>query len=455
MAKSNAGLDPVKAQNQEGTIKFGEAVRDALLSVHEGKADQDTALVGLERQIVELSAKTENLLVDADPEAVEAILSQAVAQLWESIGSFDAQNGTQLVSELSENLTEATLAPADIQGTTDIAKLFPATFIQPANSLFAQTVVSEIPTPAGRVEMQSLVFAQTQPQADDAPLFAYVTNLLLQSQSPMQNGQKPGPTAQVITNASVIEGIELRPKATSDWPQQIQQFAVETPLDNNVARQLITSLADTTDKTGAVAMQLSGGEAIKAKVKELLAISAQTNVSNANTPISSDENPSQLLQTRTELQSMNAPVLPEHTRPARSFSQNIASQIQGRTINEGITRIELSPRGLGNVIIELQTKETGDIQIVVKAENPAVLHALRTDREMLLSILSNEVSAQDGVDLEFEEFSDGQFKHHEDGVNGGEGPAQSELENEDTEDLIDPASAKQQLLGAGQLNILT
>lgn len=461
-AKTQAGLDPAKAQGEAGGLKFGEVMRDALQLAQGNKPGQVTAFAELEQQIAELSVETEALLIGAEPEAVDGILSQAVAQLWDLIGNFDAENGTKFVSELSESLAELTLVPEDIQSSANIAELFSTTFIQPANSLIAQSVVSEVPTSSGRVEMQSLIFGQAQSQTSDVSLFANVTNLLSQSQSlaqPLaQNGQNPGPASQASANIAVLEGIELLPKAASDWPQLVQQFAVETPskkqaLENNVTGQLTVSLANTADKTGADTIQLSGGDAVKAKVKELLAVSAQTIVTSANGSVVSDENIGQLLQARTELQNVNASTLPEHTRRARSFSQNVASQIQGRPINEGITRIELAPRGLGSVVIELQTKETGDIQIIVKAESPAVLHALRTDREMLLSVLSNEVSAQDGVDLEFEEFGEGQFNNDEDGVSFAKDLAHSELENED--DAVNPASTVRQPLGEGQLDILT
>ena len=487
VTKNQGGSGLIKAQAEAVSLEFGEVMRDAM---QENGPRQVTALAGLEQQIMELSVETESLLVNAKPEAVEDILAQAVAELWELVGNFDAQNGTQFVPELSEKLTQTALAPEDLQGTTDIAELFSATFIQPANILVAQTVVSDIPTPTGRVEMQSLVVAQAQPQASEVPLFANVTKLLPQplAQSLAQNGENPRPASQAIANTSVLAGIELIPKAASDWPQQIQQFVVETPLKNPalesavtgqlaielanktfavetplknpalesaVTGQLAIELANKANKAGADTIQLSGSDAVKAKVKELLALSAQAIVSNGNTPATTNENLSQLLQTRTELQSVTATALPEHTRPARSFSQNIASQIQGRPLNEGITRIELAPRGLGSVVIELQKKETGDMQIIVKAENPAVLHALRTDREMLLSVLSNEVSAQDGVDLEFEEFSEGQFDRDKGGVNLDEELAQSKLENEDDEGSVDPASTVKQPLGAGRLDILT
>ena len=467
--KSQAGFDPSKIQNEEGAAKFGEVMRDAMQSVQENGPKQVTALAGLEQQIMGLSAETENLLVNAEPEAVEGILVHAVAELWELVANFDAQNSTQFVPELSEKLVQAALVPEYLQGTTDIAELFSATFIQPtniqpANMLVAQTLISDVPTPAGRVEMQSLVVAQAQPQASDASLFSNVTNLLSQSQSVaqflVQNGQKPGPASQMIANTSVLAGTELIPKVVSDWPQQIQQFAIETPLknpalENSVAEQLTVELSSAASKIGTDSIQLSRGGAIKAKVKDRLVFSAQSIVSNPNAPVIAGEISSQLLQTRTELQNVNTAVLVEHTRPARSFSQNVASQILGRPLNEGITRIELAPRGLGNVVIELRVKETGDTQIIVKAENPAVLHALRTDREMLLSVLSSGVSAQDGVDLEFEEFSQGQFDRDKDGVNLGEELAQLKLENEDDENSVNPTSTVKPLLGAGQLDILT
>jgi hypothetical protein len=469
--KNQVGFNLSPAQAEVVSAKFGEVLQNALQAgktklMFVGELGQDTALLGLEQKIMDLSAKTEGLLLNADPEAVEDILAQSVEQLWELIENLDIQNGTQHVLELSESLTTLALIEADTQDLADIAGLFSGAFTQPTNLLAAETLVSEIPTATGLAEVQSLVAvqgqplvaAQGQPQTDETPLFTNVINLLRKPQSFAQDGIKPASASRAVPNVPALNGLELVTKTVVDWPQQVQQLTIETPLnrhtlENTVAGKQVLETGDTAGKANADKILLVGGNNIKAK--EILTFSAQTIISNANAPAVTNEISGHILHAKTELQSVNTAVPPEPPRPARSFSQNVASQLQGKPLNEGITRIELAPRGLGNIIIELKTKETGDIQIIVKAENSAVIHALRTDRDALLSTLSNEVSTQDAIDLEFEEFSDGQFNHEDDGVNWGETVNQADLDNEDSEGLGNASSATQKSLGVDQIDILT
>lgn len=465
LPKSQGGFSLSPMQTEAVSVKFSEVMQNALQAGQTeltlvGESGPNTDLLGLEQQILDLSAKTEGLLLNADPEAVDDILAQSVEQLWELIGNFDIQNGTQHVLELSESLATPALIEADTQDLTDIAGLFAGVFTQPNNALAAETVVSEISTVTGLAEVQSLVVAQGQPPTDDAPLFANVINLLRKPQSLAQDGNKLASAPSAMPNVSALNGLELVTKTAVDWPQQVQQLTIETPLNrqtlaNTGAGKLVLETGDAAEKNNADTILLAGGDNIKAKAKEILTFSAQTIISNANVPAVTDEITGHILQARTELQNVNTVAPPEAPRPARSFSQNVASQLQGKTLNEGITRIELAPRGLGNIIIELKTKETGDIQIVVKAENSAVIHALRTDRDMLLSTLSNEVSTQDAIDLEFEEFTNGQFNREDEGVNWGETVNQADLDNEDSEGSANASSATQKSLGVDQIDILT
>lgn len=450
-------------QSEEASAKFAEIMGNALQAtqtqlVREVPSEQNTALYGLEQQIAELSAETEGLLVDADPALVDDILADAVTQLWGLIENFDIQNKTQYVSEISTHLAEAV---SDTPATPNAAQLLSAAFTQPTNILAADTVVmSNAPTETGRETMQSLVFVQPQAPVKDASLFANVSNLLQTLQPSAQNAQSLNASPQAVPNMPALDSTELMPKAVSDWAQNIQQLTVETPLkgstlESTVAGQVVTELSGANNVVNANTLQQSTQGNVKAKVKELLTASAQSITSNANTPVSTEDILNLLPQTKTELQNASITALPEQARPAKSFSQNVASQLQGKLSSEGITRIELAPRGLGNILIELQTKETGELQIIVKAENPAVLHALRTDRDALLSALPNDISAQDGIDLEFEEFNEGQFNRDKDTLNQMDQVAQSEIENEDVEDTSNPTSITRQVLGAGRLDILT
>lgn len=97
-----------------------------------------------------------------------------------------------------------------------------------------------------------------------------------------------------------------------------------------------------------------------------------------------------------------------------AFSRNLAAQLRGANVSEGVTRIELTPRGLGDVEIDLRHDEAGKLRIVLKAENPAVLNAFRTDREMILSVLRDGGVSVDEGELSFESFGGHQSREQPD-----------------------------------------
>lgn len=90
-----------------------------------------------------------------------------------------------------------------------------------------------------------------------------------------------------------------------------------------------------------------------------------------------------------------------------SLSAAVAQQIRDARANtqvteNGRTRVALAPRGLGNLELDLNTDPTGRVSIVVRADNPMVLEALRADRDMLGSLLSDGRSGQQ-FDLDFDD----------------------------------------------------
>ncbi|MGY6704307.1 flagellar hook-length control protein FliK [Roseinatronobacter sp.] len=103
---------------------------------------------------------------------------------------------------------------------------------------------------------------------------------------------------------------------------------------------------------------------------------------------------------------------PEPAVPQPSgFARNLVQQIRSANISEGNTRIALAPRGLGEIEIDLRPDEAGKLRIVLRAENPAVLQALRGDRDGLLLALSDSGTSVDDAELEFEDFSRKQQKN--------------------------------------------
>lgn len=98
-----------------------------------------------------------------------------------------------------------------------------------------------------------------------------------------------------------------------------------------------------------------------------------------------------------------AAVRQEGARPPSELQQNLMGQIRKTSFSEGTTRIELTPRGLGGLEIELQPAEAGKLRVVIRAENPMVLQALRSDGDTLMSMLGGRGSGQNGAELDFQQ----------------------------------------------------
>jgi hypothetical protein len=100
-----------------------------------------------------------------------------------------------------------------------------------------------------------------------------------------------------------------------------------------------------------------------------------------------------------------------------AFARHLATQVSGARISEGSTRIELTPRGLGDIEIAMRHDEAGKLRVVLKADNPAVLTAFRQDRDLLLGALressGGEIAGSD-VDLSFESFAGHQSRQRSD-----------------------------------------
>lgn len=136
--------------------------------------------------------------------------------------------------------------------------------------------------------------------------------------------------------------------------------------------------------------------------------------------------------------------------PNLGFARNIVQQIRGASFIDGHTRIALAPRGLGEIEIDLRTNESGQMRIVLRAENPAVLQALRGDRDGLLLALSDGSAGAEDADLEFEDFSRRQRRDTDRADASPDHPRSTE--REDTARIIAPAP---RIIGTGTLDMLT
>lgn len=145
-----------------------------------------------------------------------------------------------------------------------------------------------------------------------------------------------------------------------------------------------------------------------------------------------------------------APAQPAPT-PAQNngFARNLAGQIRGVSFTEGTTRIELTPQGLGKLEIEIAPDEAGKLRVVIRAENPAVLNAMRSDRDMLAGLLRDGGASVDDGAMSFEDLG------QRGGTTGrGTAPDQGTLAvgmGDDDEEVAQVAAT----VDDGRLNILT
>ena len=83
------------------------------------------------------------------------------------------------------------------------------------------------------------------------------------------------------------------------------------------------------------------------------------------------------------------------------FAAALLGQVKAAEVREGTTRIELTPRGLGSIEVELKTNSDGSLAVVVRAENSHVLSSLREERDLLALAIGDTGTGS----LEFQEYT--------------------------------------------------
>lgn len=138
------------------------------------------------------------------------------------------------------------------------------------------------------------------------------------------------------------------------------------------------------------------------------------------------------------------------------FARTVAAQIRGKVFEEGKTRVELSPRGLGDVEVEVSRDEAGKLRVILRVENPAVLTAFRQDREALLSTLREGGIEIEESELSFEDFDGHGFQQHFQDSHADLKPrsvSKSATSIEQTQDMSPPGRAMS--VAPAGLNIVT
>jgi hypothetical protein len=423
--KGKAAIDP--EQNKNSMEEFGtlvlEASRDNTPKAQSsGTGVKQPETDELEQQLLDLSAKLEDQLdvaaqENAPPEAVEEILAEFVSDLWALLNNFDAAHNTQLVSGFSASLQQAGLETKGTvlmqagmgQKITDLT----AAVVQPGEKAFFSRLIGLTTAPDASASR-----AQIQLNDASAKVLKPSLNISQNSLGAEMQGQNSGQRTSGFI--------------ASPLPENIQQFAMATPVKNSTSGSgNIAGEPNAVNKVNALVSPLTGGGEVGAKLAELLTVSARKIVSGKEMNAGIVDNGGIFNSPKASIAPPNIPVKPEQPAPASGFSKNIANQIQEVTLNPGRTRIELAPRGLGSVIIDLHPKESGGLQVVLRAENPSVLHALRTDREVLLAVLSNDNVQQENISLNFESFGQSGFgQDQDDSEDLGVKPDQNEPEDD-------------------------
>ncbi|MFT6676440.1 MAG: hypothetical protein ACJAVM_002644 [Sulfitobacter sp.] len=131
--------------------------------------------------------------------------------------------------------------------------------------------------------------------------------------------------------------------------------------------------------------------------------------------------------------------------PPKPFAEALISQVKSVEVAEGRTTVNLHPRGLGAIEVEIVTDKDAATKVVLRIENPAVLQSLRAERDLL----AQAIGVSDSSQFEFHEHQAG------DQSGGQSGQPQSAPELGAVSSTIDGPSQHKDVVGNGQLDILT
>jgi flagellar basal-body rod modification protein FlgD len=129
----------------------------------------------------------------------------------------------------------------------------------------------------------------------------------------------------------------------------------------------------------------------------------------------------------------------------KPFTEALMAQVKSVEVREGQTTVNLVPRGLGSIEVEIISEKDVASRVVVRVENPAVLQSLRDDR----NLLAQAIGVSDSSIFDFQEQSAGDQsdpQHNQNGQNG-----------DPLGDTITTQTQRQHLdvVHEGQLDILT
>lgn len=318
-------------------------------------------------------------------------LTRIAGQLGQVLQQFDQAHGTNAAEVLTRNaakLADLTLpadgpeaAPALLGLSRALLRVAPseaATLPQPVKveqPLATGTGTQAAPAQASFAQVLETALARPTPQQPPAPTLDSLQPTL-QSLGAPQDGLRAAP-------APDLSGLFAEAAAPKD--KTTPQAAAASSIAAAVAGAM---------KAEPAPQSTAPGQAPEAAAP-LPAVGATSSVSSTTAPAA-------------------APPPPPATPATPSgFAANLLGQIKGHQIGEGTTRIELAPRGLGSIEIDLVRSDNGEMKVTIRAENTSVMGALRDGRDaLLLTLRDNGVAMQSGA-LGFEDFDRGRGQQHQ------------------------------------------
>ena len=277
-----------------------------------------------------------------------------------------------------------------------------------------------LPTEAGQVSFAAII-----------EVVQFVSETA-EGQASLQGAQ---PALQLVPAGSRAAGNSMRPE-TRPLPSlslvsdiggisvpepQVKEAISLTPNTSAVFRTMVTGIIHA-QKTDASSM---GFEA-------------------SDTPLALAQRPEQTLLEQLEQPQATQQTQRPENQISTKFAAVLVNQVRAVDIQEGTTRIELSPRGLGSIEIEMRTNADGSLAVVVRAENDAVLSSLREERDLLAAIIGENASGS----LDFQEYSQGQ-NDEQSGQNG------TGLMSSSEEETADGPADETPIVNGPELNLVT
>lgn len=268
---------------------------------------------------------------------------------------------------------------------------------------------SDIPEGRAVEAFRDVLPAASQASAEAAPRNGLLTNLAPQ----LRNLQVSGDTARVQLVPSGLGVVEITVTRIAGEATGLAVSAdnprILSALQNN-ADQFAAILRDSGLSASPEAMTFAAMSPSSRAVRTALGQAAP-----AVAALDASEGPTQRAEVNLpparfdalSLRPIEIPAAQSLHSPQAQLASHVTSQLRGNQLSEGTTRIQLNPQGLGSMEIDLVHDDNGALRITVRAENPAVLGALRENREILLAALRDNGTAMQDGSLGFEDFGRG------------------------------------------------